>query len=765
MKLAKLLQSFVIICAFSNLLSAQTPPSLENGWKPYGSYEGSHLDTVNLMNGNLMLHAPLISGAAQRGSLQIATSLYVTSQDWQVVCKPGCAWSKGGTGVKIVQTPYLRVHRTVNNDYEYANTVVSDGFAYTIVGPDDSTHSLHGVAGTEDSLGEPTQFDSVDFSGYHLTMSVPDANHPTVLLHFTVTDRDGNKYEGDFGSDFATSATCPHPANFMISSPGHVQPIVDDSPVGDQYCPQTGYASSVTDRNGNQMTLAGGLGAAFIASDTLGRAPATWPITTSYGDCISPYAISQAGLYSYLDPNGITRNIKICYSAFPIQTAFNVSGVAEAVTSFVAVASVILADGSYWAFNYDNYGEVTSIHLPTGGTLSYVWRTIAFPTCTGGPRAPVSRSIQTRTLDDNRGHSSRWSYNWSAVSSTNLVNIVTDPAGNDATHNFIDLSTQLGAGGACKFYETSTISYKGAVSANVPIERTDTSYNVAAITVDDPNPGIGNIFATDVVTTVYPSGKVKKVHKDLDPGLGTGLPSFGNVIKQIDYDWGPGAPGALLRETDTVYRWQQADAGGNKPYLAAHLLDLPASTVIISPTVAANIKSNCPVTPTTVANCMAETDYAYDESGYLTAANITNQHAAAPWSVRGNQTTTSHWLSTGSTWITSHTNWYDTGEAYQQIDALGHTTTHSYDAAYAGAYATKTCSPATGSVAHCVTGTYDFNTGVLTSLTNENATLQASGNTFGDSAHTSNYSYDLMFRITSAQAPPDPANGCCARPN
>ena len=145
-------------------------------------------------------------------------------------------------------------------------------------------------------------------------------------------------------------------------------------------------------------------------------------------------------------------------------------------------------------------------------------------------------------LDDNRGHSSQWSYNWSAVSSTSLVNTVTDPAGNDATHNFTDLSTQIGTGGACKFYETSTIRYKGSASANTPLERTDTSYNVTAIAVDDSSPGYGNIFATDVLTTVYPSGKVKKVHKDPDPGLGTGLPSFGNVIKQLDYDWGQVRP-------------------------------------------------------------------------------------------------------------------------------------------------------------------------------------------------------------------------------
>jgi hypothetical protein len=274
MRFAKWLQLSAIIFVFSNLLSAQTTPNLENGWKPYGSYEGSQLDTVNLMNGNLMLHAPLIPGAPQRGSLQVSNTLYVTSKDWQISCSSGnsiCRWVKGGTGVNVVVSPSLRVHRTVNNEYVYANTVISDGFAYTIVSSDESTHSLHGVAGTEDILGEPTQFDSVDLSGYHLTMTVPDATHPSVLTHFTVTDRDGNKYEGDFGSDFATSASCPHPATFMISSPRGPQPIVDDSPAGDQYCPQTAYASLVTDRNGNQMALGGGLGNAWISADTMGR--------------------------------------------------------------------------------------------------------------------------------------------------------------------------------------------------------------------------------------------------------------------------------------------------------------------------------------------------------------------------------------------------------------------------------------------------------------------------------------------------------------
>ncbi len=751
MRLFRLIVVFAVILLNCGPIFSQTAPNLENGFKPYGSYDGSHLDTVNLMNGNLMLHAPLIPGAPQRGSLQISNTLYVTSKDWQVSCSSGssiCRWVKGGTGVNVVVSPNLRVHRTVNNDYVYANTVVSDGSAYTITSADESSHSLHGVAGTEDSLGEPTQFDAIDLSGYHLTLSVPDPSHPTVLTHFTVTDREGNKYEGDFPADYATSAGCHYPGSFMASGSGKHPPIVDDSPVGDQYCSQTAYASSVTDRNGNQMALGGGSANASVTADTMGRPSIAWVPNTDFTNCVSPYAVSQAQLYTYSDPNGVTRNIKVCYSEFPIQTAFNVAGVYETATSdsnttgihFIAAASVILADGSYWAFNYDNYGEITSIHLPTGGSLSYTWHTIAFPACPGGPRTPLSRIIDTRILDDNQGHSSKWAYNWSAISSTSLVNTVTDPAGNDTTHDFTDLSTQLGAGGSCKFYETSTIYYLGGASGNNRLERTDNSYSVAAIAVDDSTPGIGNIFGTDVVTTVYPSGKVKKVHKDPDTGLGAGLPIFGNVKKELEYDWGAGAPGQLMRETDTTYQWE-----GNSAYLTAHLLDIPASTIVKD----------------VGGNRVAETDYIYDEPTYLTTPTpaVTTQHVSAPWSVRGNQTTVGHWLNTTSSSISSHTNWYDTGEAYQKIDPLGHTTTFSYDPAYAGGYVTQTCSPTTSGVLHCVSGTYDFSTGMLSNLTNENATGQTSGNTPGDPAHTSNYAYDFMFRLTGAQAPPDSANG------
>jgi RHS repeat-associated protein len=748
MKLAKLLPLFAIIFVLGNLLHAQTTPNLENGWKPFGSYDGTHLDTVNLMNGNVIVHGPLTPDAPQRGSIKVSNTLYASSKDWQVVCHSAansgqvCNWQKGGAGVVILPTPGLSVHRTVNNSYFGGEgNPTSVAFGYSIVTPDQGPHQL--AAGA-------TQFGSTDLSGYQVALSVPD---PTtgVPTQVTVTDRSGNQYLGYFHG----SGNCGRaPTNFMIGVPGPLQPMVDDAPAGEQYCPQTAFASLVTDSNGNQVVLHS-LGNVNPTGDTLGRTPAltTANSAADFSGCVSSQPISSAMVYPYQDPNGVVRNIKFCAAEFPIHTAFNQPNggggtYLEAITStdpnsglhFIPVVTAVLSDGTRWTFDYDIYGEITSIGLPTGGSISYTWTTIGYLGCNDGNPTQMSRAVATRTLTDGQGHSYQWTYHWGTISAGSLTNVVTDPLRNDTAHVFSDLSLQIGSVPYCKFYETSTIQYQGAQSGNNPMQRADTTYSAANIAVDTDDVSPRNVFATDVLTTIYPSGKVKKVHKDPDTGLGANQPIFGNVKKEFEYDWGQGQPGPLLRETDTTYQWEI-----NPAYLTAHLLDLPASVIVYDG----------------AHNKMAETDYLYDEPAYLTTPTpaITTQHVSPPNGVRGNPTSVSHWLNTTNSFITSHTNWYDTGEPFQKIDPLGHTTALSYDSTYLGAYVTQTCSPQTGSVAHCVSGTYDFATGVLTSLTNENATAQASGNTSGDGAHTSNFSYDSMFRITSGQAPPDPANG------
>src|SRR5258708_3135243 len=76
-----------IFLAGSLSVVAQQPPNLENGFKHWGTYDGGSLDTVNNLNGNQMLHAPLLPNYAQRGGLSVQDFLYMTSKGWQITCK------------------------------------------------------------------------------------------------------------------------------------------------------------------------------------------------------------------------------------------------------------------------------------------------------------------------------------------------------------------------------------------------------------------------------------------------------------------------------------------------------------------------------------------------------------------------------------------------------------------------------------------------------------------------------------------------------
>src|SRR6267378_3952305 len=96
----RLIAVLALILAVSLAARAQMPPNLENGFKHWGSYDGGSLDTVNNLNGNQMLHAPLLPDYPQRGGkLTMQTSLYQTSKSWQIFCttdlngNPYCQWS------------------------------------------------------------------------------------------------------------------------------------------------------------------------------------------------------------------------------------------------------------------------------------------------------------------------------------------------------------------------------------------------------------------------------------------------------------------------------------------------------------------------------------------------------------------------------------------------------------------------------------------------------------------------------------------------
>ena len=663
-------------------LTAQTNPNLEMGLKPYGSFEGGAIDSVSLTNGNLTIRIPIFS-YAQRGSIPGEIHLSYNNKSWFVnqtcfnsACTDQWKWN-----------PLAQSGIFFN----------SDGGAKVVYGP------LPGAPTT-------TLFTVYTSDGASHQMQPDNAGG------YRSVDGTGIWYNG------ATGSQTP-----VIRMRDGSQPLLVD-PNGNWVTSNSGGASSIL--NGY---------AAGISIDTLGRnLNQSGTSTTDYTGCIAPAAptqISSAGIGSYPGPNGTSRMIKVCSATYSLATNFQQfdsnAGVPiqEGTYSATFIVSVVLYNGSSWstspAWGFDyvsrdggdpstvNYGDLTKITLPTGGTISYVWSTGSL--CTS-PLAltQVSRKVAGRSLDPQDGSGPKnWSYSGG---------LVTDPDGNQTVHTITDL-------GGCSFYETQTQWFQGSSTTGTLLKTVKTDYSSSQNPYWQflfPAPQV-NVFPIRI-TTIWPNGKTTKVETDYDANfhsVNSQTFSYGQVTAVREYDFGTSAntPGPLLRTTTNTYQ-----SVVNSAYLTANLLDLVSTTTVTDGSGAQ----------------VGKTTYTYD-GNTLQASGITTQHdnAKANATARGNPTSVCKWLNTTGGNLCTATRFYDTGLPSQVTDAAGNTTTRSYSSTYAGAYVTQTNLPDTTSpilTHHVITGAYDFNTGQLASSTDQNG-------------QNSSFSYDPLGRITGATFP------------
>ncbi len=232
----------------------------------------------------------------------------------------------------------------------------------------------------------------------------------------------------------------------------------------------------------------------------------------------------------------------------------------------------------------------------------------------------------------------------------------------------------------------------------------------------------------------------QKKNTSYDPGFayfdntGNHTIPYGSTTGITNYDYGSGSPGAVLRQTNTTYSWQ---SGTNAAiYLSANILRLPTSVVVTDGT-----------------NKCSETDYAYDDGSRLSAPNpplgASQQHLSAPNSVRGNLSSEARWVSStpcqagaSGTMVSAYTNMYDTGVVYQQIDPLTHPTTYTYSSSYVGALPTQV----QNALLQNTNYTYDFNTGLVTGVTDSNS-------------QTTTFDYDALLRVKTLKFPSQGAQG------
>src|SRR4029077_12515331 len=231
-------------------------------------------------------------------------------------------------------------------------------------------------------------------------------------------------------------------------------------------------------------------------------------------------------------------------------------------------------------------------------------------------------------------------------------------------------------------------------------------------------------------STTTQGGQTSKIVNTWDSGnsvviAGSTIPVvFGSLWQKDEYDFS----NTLVRSTVNHFLWQD-----NATYKSKNFLNLPVSSTLKDGT----------------GNQVAQTTYTYDQGTLASSGIGLPTHVVPPAGepYRGHLTMVNHWLNTTNTLIPSTSTYFDTGMKASSTDPLNHTTTYTYSSIFAGAYLTQTNLPDTQMpdsgapiVHHIISGNYDFNTGLLTTFTDEN--LQ-----------NYTYTYDIMLLLTQGNHP------------
>jgi hypothetical protein len=343
---------------------------------------------------------------------------------------------------------------------------------------------------------------------------------------------------------------------------------------------------TVTDANGNQI---------FVSpsgwTDTLGRVipgsggttvpPEPGIVTTDYTNC--PVGVNYAQVWNVpgvAGVNGGIRTFKFCYSAVSLHTAFN-SNATEYTGSANLLSAVVLPDLTMWTFNYDNYGDVTRVGFPTGGSLSYTYA-VGDDVCGSG--STRSMSVTSRTVDANDGtggHTWNYGYSGQGTSTPNgngqLITtytgktVVTGPDGNDTVHT---ITTPVPGLGVCSLYETQAQYYQGPVSSGTLLKTVATQYSGNVSNFYSGGGTVDINLVPQQVTVTLVGGQTSKIINTYDAGVPNGDGEnviYGSLLQKDEYDFS----GSLARSTLNHYLWQD-----NAAYQNSNILSLLSSTTV-----------------------------------------------------------------------------------------------------------------------------------------------------------------------------------------
>lgn len=592
----------VLLLAFSVMLAvrsgAQTMPT--TGVPQFGSFSGGP-DVVNNANLNIHYTIPIFSKRGRGTNFGYALS-YDSSIWYQVFNGSATVWepvpSWGWSGGLTAASSYL----LYSMSYQEASCG-PQGYGWYYETWTFSNFVLH------DSVGTPHSF-------------------PLSASYTYVNGNYGCPASGPSNPNGSTAQSDEYTVSISAAGPGYISlnslTGEDGANINVPFVttpPGIGSTSSVTDRNGNKITVNNG-----VYTDTLGTQALT--ITNS------------GSTYTYPTPAGGTANVQISYENYTVRTNFGCSGTSEfGPTNESLVSKIALPDGTSYQFAYESTpgypgdvtGRVASVTLPTGGIISYTYIGGHNGIVCSGDGMNSTAGLERFTPDSGSGY---WTYSRTIGTYPNPdTTTITDPQGSQTVITFpeyslyeIERDINQVENGSQNLLEKVYTCYNAQAGNTPPCTSANAPISTRAVTVSLPSNG--NTIQSKTVTTYNTS----ELPTEVD-----------------EYGYGSGGFGALMRKTLTSYQ-----------SLGNGIADKPSSITIEDDN----------------STTVAQTLYTYDQGSVAGSGSPQLNGVSGS---RGNATTIQYLVS-GSTYLQKSFTYYDNGNVNTATDVNGAVTTYGYTA-------------------------------------------------------------------------------------
>lgn len=771
--LTQLMFAAVLLLVYSPAIWAQTNGPVDPGKElgtPRGSYSQSGYEDVNLYNGRMSVGIPLLD-VVGRGGAGYSIRVPVQTHAWDVM--NNLVFNPNGT-ITYNNVPFgTQPDLSAVDPYGPGLLEVVTGFegAASCVWISVTRVVLRTPAGAEIELRD----ELTDGRPDQQTICPPNGG-PWVALNrgkaFHSSDGSAIVFISD--ADVLDRVETPLGGTF----PHGVRDVATGTLImrdGTRYRYELGILKKMTDRNGNTLVFQYETFVRRLSSitDSLGRV-----VSFTYGDRT---AASWFDEISYTGRGGTPATIRVNFTPLsqslrpdhtfktPLQLYPNINrtppvGPGPSYDPKM-ISSIVFPNNKQFSIAYNSYAEVARLTLPAGGHIDYEYGGIGpiattlftFPDDSGVMWSKFNDSSKIqRRLKERRTYSSSTQLEGTTIyKDTGMLRpVVVDHLNSSGSvmfsekhHYFTDDVSGEGRLGelayvwwkANKEFKTEWLNAAGQVLRTVEHnwqQRAPVSwYPQAGVFGEEP---ANDPRVEDTTTTLNDTGQVSKIDYTYD--------QFNNIIEEQVFDFGPSAPGALLRKTQTDYL--VVNPVNNLDYTSntIHIVGLPRQIRTMG----------------SGAAVQARTDFEYDNYNddtnnkpILSRPSIIGLDAAPGGLARGNVTKTQNALNvTNGNGPKRFTRYDVAGNVVSEKDPLGFVTQTEYADAFmdgvsrnAFAYPTLVSTPVpdpngvTGSNTSLTTATvYDFHTGLVRQSTDANG-------------QTVTTEYDIHGRVTRILRP------------